>query len=125
MSTQLYTVTLTDLGTYAVTVAADTPADAVDIAKTALTDEATTLPNGMSIAKREIEGVAIPYTDRPTRKYRVVATYSLDVYLTVPGQTASEAELHAKRLYESKPFPWEFETGPDQIRWFSAREVDQ
>ncbi len=48
MTTQLYTVTVTDIGTYRVNVAADTPAEAESISKTVLCEEATTLPLGMS-----------------------------------------------------------------------------
>ena len=59
MTAQLYTVTLTDLGTYRVTVAADTPAEAESIAKTVLFEEAA-LPPGMTIVKREVDATAEP-----------------------------------------------------------------
>ena len=59
MTTQLYTVTVTDLGTYQVTVAAASAKDAQFIAKEVLTEEATKLPGGMTIIKRELDATVV------------------------------------------------------------------
>ena len=61
MSNHLYTVTLTDLGTYQVTVAAASSSEATNIAKTILAEEATKLPAGMTITGRRL-------TPRPSRQ---------------------------------------------------------
>lgn len=123
MSTQLYQVTLTDLGTYEVTVAADSPKDAAGIAKGVLYEEATQLPPGMRIVKREVEATADPTTEPPVRHYDVHGSYSIDFTIRVPAANAEEAERHARHLYEAEPFPWEHATGEDRVRWHSAREV--
>ncbi|MEQ1729674.1 MAG: hypothetical protein ABL982_14980 [Vicinamibacterales bacterium] len=114
---------MTDLGTYQLTVAADSAKDAQSIAKAAVTDEATTLPGGMRIIKRELEASADIALEQPIRKFRVAGTYSVDFFLTVPAATKDESERHAKRLYDSEPFPWEHETSDDRVHWQQAREV--
>lgn len=123
MTTQLFTVTLTDQGTYQVTVAADTAKDAEGIARGVLLEEATKLPDGMQIAKREVEAIAEVTSEQPIRKFRASVTYSVDFFMTVPAGSTEEAERHARRLYEAEPFPWEHETAEDRIRWHAAREV--
>ena len=123
MSNQLHLVTLTDLGTYQVTVAADTPAEAESIAKTVLTEEATTLPAGMSIVTREATATVEPALDANTWHYRVNATYRLAFSMTVPATDRAEAELHARRLYENNCGPFEFEHTGDDVGPFVAREV--
>jgi hypothetical protein len=120
---QLFTVTLTDLGTYTLTVAAETPADAESIAKDVLFEEATTLPPGMEIRKREADAKAEPAAEPPLRQYRVTGAYTLDLLFTVPAGSPAEAERHAKRLYDAEPFPWDHSTGEPQLRWYPAREV--
>jgi hypothetical protein len=120
---QLFTVTLTDLGTYRVTVAAGTPAEAQSIAKGILFEEATTLPPGMTIVKREADAIVEPARDLPIRQFRVSGSYSLDFAMTVPAASRDEAERHARRLYEENCGPFEFETGDDRVGPFTAREV--
>lgn len=123
MNTQLYTVTLDDLGTYTVTVAADSPEAAESIAKGVLFEEDVTPGNGLRIAKREAEAHAVLAADQPIRKFQVKGTYTLDFFLTVPASTREEAERHARRLYEATPFPWEHDSGEDHVQWHTAREV--
>ena len=66
MSTQLYTVTLDDLGTYQATVAADTEHEAATIAKTVLFDEVTnTVPVGVTITKQDTGAVATVAAEQP------------------------------------------------------------
>ena len=121
MTSKLYTVTLADLATYSVTVAADYQDAACKVAKTALLDEATTLAPGFSISKREVDASAEP-APVPIRLYRVHGVYSVDFAITVPANN-NEAERHARRLYAEEPFPWEHESGDERVQWRFAEEV--
>lgn len=123
MTTILYTVTLTDLGTYTVTVAADTPAEAESIATTILYEEAYQLPSGMRIVKREADAKAEPAVDLPVRQFRVDATYTIDFQMTVPAATREEAQRHARRLYELNCGPFDFERTDERVGPFTAEEV--
>ena len=53
MSTRLFTVTVSDLGSYRITVAADTPSEAERIAKSILFEEMTVLPPEATILARD------------------------------------------------------------------------
>jgi hypothetical protein len=64
MSTQLHTVTLTDLGSYQIVVAADTHVEAERIAKGVLLEEATTLPADVRIITREVDA-SVTIADQP------------------------------------------------------------
>lgn len=120
---QLYRVIVTDLGTYEVTVAADTVSEAQDIARSILHEEATLLPADMRIVKRESEAKAEPATDLPVRQFRVGGIYAIDFEITVPAADQAEAERHARRLYEQNCGPYEFGTSDERVTWGHAREV--
>jgi hypothetical protein len=124
MTTQLYQVTLTDLGTYTVTVPGDTPEDACSIAKQILAEEAGDLPTGVKATAREFSATA-EVAPTPIKRYQVNATYSVDFSVTVPATNAAEAELNARRYYTSSPFPWEHDVHDDRIRWNYAKECEQ
>ena len=123
MSNHLYTVTLTDLGTYQVTVAAASSSEATNIAKTILAEEATKLPAGMTITDRQIDAASEPATELPVKQYRVTATYSIDFEMTLPAQNRQEAERHAHRLYVENCGPFEFDISDDRVGPFYAQEV--
>lgn len=122
MSNRLFTVILTDLGTYEMTVAASDPTEAANIAKGVLFEEATELTPGMRIVKREAEAKAEPASE-PVRQFDVVGSHAFDFLIRVPATSAEEAERHARRIYSAEPFPWEHTTGEDRVRWHSAREA--
>ncbi len=123
MSYQRYTVTLTDLATFRLNVAAISPDEATRIAKTVLYEEATTPPSGMTIVKRETEANVELASDVAARTFRVDSTYRLDFSMTVPASDVFEAELHAKRLYEQNCGPYEFENANERVGPFTVREV--
>jgi hypothetical protein len=123
MSYKSFTVTLTDLATYRLNVAACSADEAKRIAKTVLYEEATTLPDGMTIITRDTEALAEPAQDAAQRQFRVDATYRLSFSMTVSAASASEAERHARRLYDENCGPHEFDIGDDRVGTFSAREV--
>lgn len=123
MSPSLYTVTLTDLGTYEVTVAADDAKDAALIAKCALTEERCRTPDGMKVKNREVDANASLSAEQPIRQFRVMGAFSMDFSITVPAANSDEAMRHAKRIYYADPFPWNHQAGEDRVQWHSAREV--
>ena len=123
MSHDLYTVTLTDLGTYTLTVAASTSREAESIAKSVLFEEWTQMPASMTTVKREAEAKAEPVATPPVRQFRVPGSYEIAFEILVPAGTAAEAEQHAKRLYAENCGPYEFNTGEETVTWFTAREV--
>ena len=121
-SPKLYTVLLTELGAYRLTVAADDSDQAERIAKRALF-ERDRLPDGMHIVTREADAVAEPEHNPPIRQFRVAATYKVDFELTVPAATPSEASVHAKRLYDLNCGPFEFDMLDERVSAFTAEEV--
>jgi hypothetical protein len=120
---QLYTVTLTDLGEYTVTVAAANVDEAKRIATSVLHEEATTLPDGLSIVKRQCDATAVLADNPAPRTFDVSATYMLDFSMVVPAANRTEAEQHARRLYEENAGPFEFVHDGDRVGSFHAREV--
>lgn len=125
MSLNIYDVTLTDLGTYTVTVAAEDEGDAILIAKDVLHEEAMeNYPQGLVIVKRETEGVATLAETQPTKRFNVNATYSLKMTVpNVPAQYPQVAQRHAYRLYKLNDGPFGFEHAGDDVSPFTATEV--
>lgn len=123
MTARLYAVEITDLGTYRLTVAADTPVEAEAVAKETLWEEATTLPAGMKLGQRETKAGAEELATPPVRQFTVSATYSLDFEMTVPAATREEAEKHAARLYRVNCGLFEFNHCGDRVSRFVAEEV--
>lgn len=123
MNRQLYTVALTDLGSYEVTVAADTVAEAEFIAKDVLYEEAAKPTPGLKILKREVDAHAEPAAEQPLRSYRVRATYSLEFTIDVPAGNTEDALRHAQRMYGAMPFPWEYDHCEQEVNWYGAQEV--
>lgn len=123
MSTStLFAVTLTDLSSYQVTVAAQDADEACKIAKTVLYEEATSLAPGLTIAKREVDASA-EAAPTPTRRYRVHGVYSVDFSITVPADDREGAERHVRRIYAEQPFPWEHDIAEDKVHWRYAEAV--
>ncbi len=120
---QLFTVTITDLGEYEVTVAACNAAEACAIAQKALFEEATKLPPGMRLIKRDADTKTELKTEVPVRQYDVDATYTVRFSIRVPANSSEEAQRHARRIYDAEPFPWEHGVCDDRIRWDTAVEV--
>lgn len=122
---RLYTVTLTDLGTYTATVCACCEDEARRIAKTMLTDEATTLPPELAIVNREVSAAAEinPVAEREATNFQVSGTYSLDFEVMVPASLPGEAERHVRRLYEENCGPFDFDHCGDRVSALRARGV--
>lgn len=120
---KLFSVTITDLGEYELTVAAHDADEAGRIAQAVLFEEVTKLPKGMRIVKRDADTKAELKTDVPARQYDVDATYTVRFSIRVPANSSEEAQLHARRIYDAEPLPWEHGVCDDRIRWDSAVEV--
>lgn len=121
--TKLFTVTLADLGEYTVTVAAATPKEAEGIARSILHDEYSRLPEGLKLTKRETQATASVAENQPVTIFSVTATYSLDFSMEIPAHSRSEAETHAKRLYDACMGPFEFSHDGDRVSLFTAHEI--
>lgn len=122
-NSKIFTITLTDLGEYTATVAAYDEREAALIAKAMLFEEATQLPLGLTIVKRDCETVAKPADVQPTSVFDVRATYMLDFSIKVPAESRGQAEAHARRLYEANMGPFDFDHDGGRVSDFRAREV--
>lgn len=123
MSTDLFTVTLTDLATYDITVAAGTEKEAQSIAEQVLLDEMMTLPPGSRIVERQTDAKAVVAAKQPVRRFRVSGRYELNFWLNVPATDSTEAVRHARRLYSEACGPFEFEQDGGDCTRMVAEEV--
>ena len=119
----IYTVELTDLGRYTVTVAASSEHEATLIAREVLHGEATTCVEGLTINHRETEAAVAIAADYAARPFDVSGVFRLGFSLQVPAKSRAEAERHARRLYESNCGPFEFEHDGGSAEAFHAREA--
>lgn len=124
MNPQLYHVTVTELGTYTVTVPGDSAEDACTVATGILSEKSADLPTGVKATAREFAATAEPCV-QPHRLFEVRATYSVDFSVTVPALNKAGAELNAQRYYAARPFPYDHAIHEDQVRWSYAQEVEQ
>lgn len=117
---RLFTVTLDELATYQITVAAQSEEEACSIARLTYIDARP--PEDFTRIKRDIVTAATP-CDGPVRQYIVAAQYRVDFEITVPATDRDTAIRHAKRLFANEPSPWDYDSTNDGVHWFSAREV--
>lgn len=120
---QLFTVKLTDLGEYELTVAASSVREAESIAKSVLLDEVTQLPSGTRITAREVQATAELAPDQPLRRFDVPGIYTIEFSIEVPAASAEDAKRHAARIYDHDPCPWEHDVRADNLRWQVGQEV--
>lgn len=117
---RLFTVTLDELATYAITVAAQSDDEACRIARLAFSDHKP--PQDFTRNGNEIATAATPCNDA-VRQFTVAAQYRIDFELTVPAADRDMAIRHARRIFDQDPSPWEYDHTDDGVHWFSAREV--
>jgi len=96
---QLYTVTLTDLGTFTADVVANSPEEATAIAKEQLW-AAYRSPAGFKTDKRETDGKAEIAARQPYLMHSVSLWYQVRCAYQVPATTETEAKEHVRRLIE-------------------------
>lgn len=99
MENQLYTVTLTDLGTYTAQVVANSPEAAAAIAKEQLWN-ALVKPTGFKITKRETDADAYIAKHQPHLLHSVTTWYRMKCAKLIPATTEAEAKEHFRRLLE-------------------------
>lgn len=97
MENQLYTVTLTDLGTYTAAVVANSPEAASAIAKEQLWS-AYRAPSGFKLDKRETDAKAQVAIRQPHLMHSVSVWYQTRCADMIPATTEAEAKEHFKRL---------------------------
>lgn len=99
MENQLYTVTLTDLGTYTAAIVANSPEAATAIAKEQLWGAYRT-PSGFKTDKRETDAKAQVAIRQPYLMHSVSLWYQVRCAYQVPATTEAEAKEHVRRLIE-------------------------
>lgn len=97
MENQLYTVTLTDLGTYTAAIVANSPEAATAIAKEQLWGAYRT-PSGFKTDKRETDAKAQVAARQPHLMHSVQVWCQMRCAQMVPATTEDEAKEHFKRI---------------------------
>lgn len=122
---KIFTVTVLDSGCYTIRVAAGYADEAKRIAERVICEEFTPGCPDVTVDKREIisEACEDGIATLAATQYRATATYSMDFEMTVPATSPSEAQRHAKRLYEENCGPFEFDICGDAVSAFNVREV--
>lgn len=95
-----YTVTLTDLGTYQVQVAAGDVASAKSIAINTLHEAVLPTP-GLQITGRTTDAVAVLDEVQPERLFKVTATEVHDMEVRIAAPDRATAVLHARRIIDA------------------------
>ena len=121
---QLYTVTVRDLGTYSLTVAAQSETEAESIAKDVMHEDIDLCGQGIHVLARDLEVEATVDTSETTdhREYLVEGCWEVDFEIPVPATNMAEAKRHAKRLYRESGGPFEFSCEQRTYGW-QTREV--
>lgn len=95
-----FTVTLTDLGTYQVHIAAGDETSAKAIAINALYEAVLPTP-GLQITGRTTDAVALLDDPQPSRLFKVTATERHDLEVSIPAADRSMAILQARRIIDA------------------------
>jgi len=109
---QLYTVTVRDLGTYTLTIAAQSETEAESIAKDVMHEDVDVTRHGIHVLARdlEVEAVLDPDATANSRDFVVEGRWEVDFEISVPALNMADAKRHAQRLYrESGPFDFSCE----------------
>lgn len=96
MNLQQYTVTLTDLGTYTVKVAAVDQKSAESIAIDTLYESAMPTP-GLSISARTTDATVVLDDPQPSRLFKVTVSEVHDMEACIHAEDRATAILHARR----------------------------
>lgn len=100
MNLQQYTVTLTDLGTYTLKVAAADEKSAQAIAIDTLHDAAQPTP-GLSIVSRTTDTIAVLDEPQPSRIFKVTLNQIHELQADLPAEDRASAILQARRIFGS------------------------
>ena len=121
---QLYTVTVRDLGTYSLTIAAQSETEAEAIAKEVMCEDIELGGQGIHVLARDLEVEALLDEDATanSRDFVVEGCWEVDFEIPVPATNMAEAKRHAKRLYREYGGPFEFSCEQRTYDW-QTREV--
>lgn len=117
----IYTVTLTDLGSYTADIAANPPEEAMAIAKEQLW-VAFRKPLGFKITKRETDAAAGPSTSQPPFVHSITTLYKAKCAMMLPATTEAEAKEHFRRLIHLNG-PVEFFSGEESFTDFIVEQT--
>lgn len=119
---QAFTVTLSELSSYQLTVVAACAVDAERIAKTALFEDMS-LPVGFKILTRECDATANLASEQPSKQYRVTIDWSTIHENVIPANSHDDAIVSAKRLICHDVGPFDFDMVDSRLGDISAKEV--
>ena len=120
---QLYTVTVRDLGTYSLSIAAQSETEAESIAKDVVHEDIDLANHGIHVLARDLEVETVLDEDATanSRDFVVEGRWEVDFEITVPAMNMADAKRHAQRLYrECGPFDFSCE---QRTYGWQAREV--
>jgi hypothetical protein len=122
MSIKTFSVTLPDLGSYTVDVAAFDERQACDIAKQVLHEHAFVSVNGLSIKTRETQAIAVLADPQPVHAYRVRFSQSIQHEMQLPATDRSRAIQHANWLIADAG-PMDFDMIDERVEGLFAEVV--
>jgi hypothetical protein len=122
MSIKTFKVTLTDLGTYTLDVAAFDEKQACDIAKQVLHEHAFAAVTGLSIKGRETQGTAVPADPQPAHTYRVRFSQNIQHEMRLPASDRHIAIQRADWLIADAG-PLEFDMIDERVDGIVAEAV--
>src|SRR3954447_20754849 len=114
MSIKTFSVTLTDLGSYTVDVAAFDEQQACEIAKQVLHEHASAPGTGLSINTRETQASAVLADPQPAQAYRVRFSQNVQHEMRLPASDRSRAIQHANWLIADAG-PMEFDMIDERV----------
>jgi hypothetical protein len=117
-----FSVTLTDLGTYVLDVAAFDEQQACDIAKQVLHEHAFAAVDGLSIKARQTQATAILADPQPHVAYRVRFTQNVQHELRLPAGDRRRAIQHAEWLIANTG-PLEFDMINERVEGLYAEAL--
>lgn len=124
MSIKTFSVTLTDLGSYSVDVAAFDEKQACDIAKQVLHEHAIAPVTGLSIKTRETQAIAVLADPQPVHAYRVRFSQNIQHEMLLPAPDRSQAIQHANWLIANSG-PMEFDMIDERVEGISRRRCHE
>lgn len=122
MSIKTFTVTLTDLGTYTIDVAAFDPEQAGSIAKQVLWEHAFTAVPGLSIKARETQTAPVLAELQPIAAYRVKFWQRVQHEMRLPANDRHEAVQRAEWLINDVG-PLEFDMIDERVEGIVAEAL--
>ena len=122
MNIKTFSVTLTDLGSYVVDVAAFDEIQACSIAKQVLHEHAFAAVSGLSIKTRETQAIAVPADPQPLHAFRVSFSQNIQHEMRLPASDRNRAIQHANWLIADSG-PLDFDMIDERVEGIFAEAV--